>query len=102
MGSMDSMGSMGSMGCSGTAAYGETGLGLENGLIEPWDEPVNDRTILWLRAMIVLWTGGKGIAANLVDRHPSCITLVDGLHLDPFSTNLKRTQAVHQSGNTYL
>ena len=39
----------GRMGCGGAAAYGETGLGLENGLIKPWDEPVNDRTILWLR-----------------------------------------------------
>ena len=54
-------------------------------------------------SFIALWTGSERIAANLVDKHPSRITLVGGLHLDPFSTNLKGTQAgFHQIGNTYL
>ena len=53
--------------------------------------------------LTALWTGGEGIAANLVDRHPACITLVGGLYLDPFSTDLKGTQAgFHQIGDIYL
>ena len=50
-----------------------------------------------------LWTGGERIAANLVDRHPSRITLVGGLYLDPFTADLKGTQAgFKQIGDIYL